>query len=167
LDVKRYKMGYLPTLSASYNYTFTGMGQQFITSNTFITFKTSLIGLNLSVPIFDGLQRKYKIQQAQLNLKKIDNGKENLEQVIDLQQTVSRESLKIALLNLDAQRRNVQLAENVYNTTKKKFEAGVGSSFEVLQADNDWQTAQSNYFNSLYNAIIAKISYRSSLGKLD
>src|SRR3954453_18625967 len=109
LDVKRYKLGYLPTLSASYNYTFTGMGQQFITSNTFITFKTSLIGLNLSVPIFDGLQRKYKIQQAQLNLKKIDNGKENLEQVIDLQQTVSRESLKIALLNLDAQRRNVQL----------------------------------------------------------
>ena len=61
----------------------------------------------------------------------------------------------------------VQLAENVYNTTKKKFEAGVGSSFEVLQADNDWQTAQSNYFNSLYNAIIAKISFRSSLGKLD
>jgi outer membrane protein TolC len=167
LDVQRYKLGYLPTLSAAYSYTVSGMGRDFITSPNFIWFKTSFIGLNLNVPIFDGFQRKYKIQQAQLNLQKVDNAVQNLKQVIDLQQTVSKESLKNALLNLDAQQRNVQLAENVYNTTKKKFEGGIGSSFEVLQADNDWQTAQSNYFNGLYNAIIAKISYQSSLGKLD
>ena len=167
LDVKRYKLGYLPTLSASLGYTVSGMGQDFITNPNFIWFKTSLIGLNLNVPIFDGLQRKYKIQQARFNLEKVDNAVNNLKQVIDLQQTASKESLRNALLNLDAQQRNVQLAENVYNTTKKKFEAGIGSSFEVLQADNDWQTAQSNYFNGLYNAIIAKISYQSSLGKLN
>jgi outer membrane protein len=167
LDVKRYKLGYLPTLSAAAGYTVSGMGQQFITNSNFIWFKSALIGLNLNVPIFDGFQRKYKVQQAQLNLQKVDNGIENLKQVIDLQQTVSKESLKNALLNLDAQQRNVQLAENVYQTTKKKFEGGIGSSFEVLQADNDWQTAQSNYFNGLYNAIIAKISYQSALGKLD
>ena len=84
-----------------------------------------------------------------------------------MQQSISKESLKSALLNLDAQERNVQLAESVYNSTKKKFEAGFGSSFEVLQADNDWQTAQSNYFSVLYNAIVTKISYQSSLGKLE
>src|SRR5206468_2150505 len=151
LDVKRYKLGYLPTLSAIAGYTVSGMGQQFVTNNNFIWFKSALIGLNVNIPIFDGFQRKYKVQQAQLNLQKVDNSIENLKQVIDLQQTVSKESLKNALLNLDAQQRNVQLAENVYNTTKKKFEAGIGSSFEVLQADNDWQTAQSNYFTGLYN----------------
>lgn len=167
LDLKRYKFGYLPTLSAAYGYTVSGMGREFITSNNFIWFKTSLIGLNLNVPIFDGFQRKYKIQQARFNLQKVDNAVDNLKQVIDLQQTVSKESLKNALLNLDAQQRNVRLAETVFNTTKKKFEAGIGSSFEVLQADNDWQTAQSNYFTGLYNAIIAKISYQSSLGKLE
>lgn len=167
LDVKRYKMGYLPTLSAAVTYTYQGMGPKFITDKSTIWFKSSFVGLNLNVPIFDGFQRKYKVQQAQLNLQKVDNAVENLKQVIDLQQTASKESLKNALLNLDAQQRNVQLAENVYNTTKKKFEAGIGSSFEVLQADNDWQTAQSNYFTGLYNAIIAKISYQSSLGKLD
>jgi outer membrane protein len=167
LDVQRYKLGYLPTLSAVAGYTISGMGQQFITNSSFIWFKSALIGLNLNIPIFDGFQRKYKVQQAQLNLQKVDNAVDNLKQVIDLQYTVSKESLKNALLNLDAQQRNVQLAENVYNTTKKKFEAGIGSSFEVLQADNDWQTAQSNYFTGLYNAIVAKISFQSSLGKLD
>lgn len=167
LNVKRYQMGYLPTLSASLGYTIQGMGQKFITDPSTLWFKNSLIALNFSVPLFDGFQRKYKIQQEKLNLQKVDNNIENLKRVIDLQQTISKESLTSALLNLDAQERNVQLAESVYNTTKKKFEAGLGSSFEVLTADNDWQTAQSNYFNGLYNAIIAKISYQSALGKLD
>ena len=125
------------------------------------------LALNLNVPIFDGFQRKYKVKQAQLNLQKVDNTADNLRQVIDLQQTITKESLKNALLSLDAQERNVRLAETVYNTTKKKFEAGLGSSFEVLQADNDWQTAQSNYFSGLYNAIIARISLQSALGKLE
>jgi len=167
LNVKRYQMEYFPTLSAILSYTAQGQGQKFITDKNTFWLKNSLVGLNLTVPIFDGFQRKYKVQQEKFNLQKIDNSIDNLKQVIDLQQTASKESLKSALLNLDAQQRNVKLAENVYNTTKKKFEAGIGSSFEVLQADTDWQTAQSNYFNGLYNAIIAKISYQSSLGKLD
>jgi outer membrane protein TolC len=167
LDVKRNKMAYLPTVSASLSYTAQGQGQKFITNSNTFWLKNSLVGVNLSLPIFDGFQKKYRIQQAELNLQKVENATDNLKQVIDLQQTVSKESLKNALLNLDAQERNVQLAENVYNSTKKKFEGGVGSSFEVLQADNDWQTAQSNYFTALYNAIVAKISYQSSLGKLE
>jgi outer membrane protein len=167
LDVRRYKLGYLPTLSTSLNYTAQGQGQKFITDKNTFWLRNSQLSVNLNLPIFDGFQRKYKTQQAQLNLQKVDNQVDNFKQVIDLQQTISKESLKNALLNLDAQQRNVQLAENVYNTTKKKFESGIGSSFEVLQADNDWQTAQSNYFTGLYNAIIAKISFQSALGKLE
>ncbi|HEX8277720.1 MAG TPA: TolC family protein, partial [Segetibacter sp.] len=91
LDVKRYKLGYLPTLSAIAGYTISGLGQQFITSSNFIWFKSAVIGLNLNVPIFDGFQRRNKVQQAQLNLQKVDNSIENLKQVIDLQQTVSKE----------------------------------------------------------------------------
>ena len=166
LDVRRYKLGYLPTLSTALSYTAQGQGQKFITDKNTFWLRNSLVSLNLNVPLFDGFQRKYKVQQAQLNLQKVNNSVDNLKQVIDLQKTISKESLTNALLNLDAQERNVQLAETVYNTTKKKFESGLGSSFEVLQADNDWQTAQSNYFNSLYNAVVARIGFLSALGKL-
>ena len=89
-----------------------------------------------------------------------------VKQAIAFEQVVTKESLKNALIQLDVQERNMALAERVYNATKLKFEQGLGSSFEVLQADADYQTAQSNYFNALYNAIIAKISYQASLGKL-
>ncbi len=166
LDVKRNQLGYIPTLSSFVSYGVTGMGPQFITNKSTTWFRNSVVGLNLNVPIFDGFQRKYKVQQSKLTLQKLDNTITNVKEVIDLQQTVAKESLKNSLLNLDAQERNVELAESVYNTTKKKFESGLGSSFEILQADNDWQTAQSNYFNGLYNAIIARIGYLSAIGKL-
>lgn len=166
LDVKRNKLGYLPTVSLSGNYTISGMGRKFLTNPNTVWFKSSFVGLNVNMPLFDGFQRRYKTRQAELNVEKVENTINNVKQVIDLEQEITRESLRSALLNLDVQERNVALAEKVYNTTKLKFEQGLGSSFEVLQADSDFQTAQSNYFNALYNATIAKISYQSALAKL-
>ena len=159
-------MGVFPTVALAGNYSINAQGQQFFTHKNTTWINSSYIGLNVSVPIFDGFQRRYRTQQAQLRVDKIDNNITNVKQVIDLQQTISRESLKSALYNLDMQERNLELALKVYNTTKLKFEQGLGSSFEVLQADTDYQQAQNNYFNALYNATVAKIGYQSSLGKL-
>ena len=166
LDVKRYKLGYIPTVSASANYTVNGIGPKFFTSDQTYWFKSSFVGLNINIPIFDGLQRKYKIQQSRLTLQKVENTVSNVKQAIDFEQQVTKGSLASSLYTLDVQEKNMQLAERVYNSTKLKFEQGLGSSFEVLQADADMQTAQSNYFNALYNAIVAKISYQYSLGRL-
>lgn len=165
-DVKRNQLGYLPTVSAIGNYSVNALGPKFFTSNTTTWINSSYVGLNVSLPIFDGFQRKYKTLQAKLNVEKVNNTITNVKQAIDFEQVITKESLKNALLNLDIQERNMQLAQRVYNTTKLKFEEGLGSSFEVLQADTDYQTAQSNYFNALYNATVAKISYQSALGKL-
>jgi outer membrane protein len=166
LDAKRNKLGYLPTVALAGNYSINAIGQKFFTDPSTRWLKSSYVGLNVAVPIFDGFQRKSRLKQAELKVEKVANTIDQVKQVIDLQQTVSKASLTNSLLNLDAQQRNMTLAESVYNTTKKKFEAGVGNSFEILQAENDLQTAQSNYFNALYNAIIAKIGFQSSLGKL-
>jgi outer membrane protein TolC len=166
LDVKRNQLAALPTVALAGNYTVNAIGPKFFTDPATSWLKSSYVGLNVAVPLFDGNQRRYRVKQSQLNVEKVDNTIDKVKQVIDLQQTVSKQSLTNALLNLDAQQRNMTLAESVYNTTKKKFEAGIGSSFEILQAENELQTAQSNYFTGLYNAIIAKIAYQSSLGKL-
>jgi outer membrane protein len=166
LDIKRYKLGYLPTVALAGNYTINGMGQKFFTDGSTFWFKSAYVGLNMDVPIFTGFQRKYKVQQAQLNLEKVNNNIENLKQGIDLEQVITRETLKTAVFNLDLQERNLELARSVYNATKTKFEQGLGSSFEVLQADTDFQNAQGTYFGAMYYATVAKISYLYSLGKL-
>lgn len=166
LDIKRYKMSSYPTIALSANYSANAMGKKFYTDPSTFWYRSSFIGLNMNVPIFQGFQRKYKVVQAQLALEKLNNNVENVKQAIDLEQVATRESLKNAILNLDMQDRNMALAERVYQSTKIKFEQGLGSSFEVLQADADFQMAQSSYFNALYNATVARVSYLYSLGKL-
>jgi outer membrane protein TolC len=167
LDLKRYKLQYVPTLAAFWNFSGNALRQEF---NFFDFsqpwFKTSVAGINLNVPIFDGLQRHYRIKQAQYSLEKTKNNRDNLERVIDFQREAAVNQLRNSLTTLDIQERNLVLAEKVFNTTKKKYEQGIGSSFEILQADTDFQNAQSNYFQSLYDAVTAKIAYYRSLGKL-
>jgi outer membrane protein len=166
LDMKRYKLGFIPTVAAVGNYSVTGMGQKFFTDKSTIWFNSSFIGVNINVPIFDGFQRRHRINESRLNIEKVNNTISLVKQGIDFEQFATKEGLKTALLNLDGQERNMQLAERVYNGTKLKFEQGVGSSFEVLQADADLQQAQASYFSALYEATVARISYLYSLGKL-
>lgn len=168
-DVRRYKLSYAPTLAAFYNFQRTGQrraGESGNSSVPWFWYSTNLVGLSINVPLFDGLQKKYKIKQTQYSLEKTQNTLHQLKQGIDLEKTVARNTFTNALVTLNAQETNMELAEKVYNTVKKKYEQGLGSSFEVLQADTDMQQAQSNYFKALYDALITKISYQKALGKL-
>ena len=74
--------------------------------------------------------------------------------------------MKTALFTMDSQKKNIELAENVYNTTRLKYEQGLGSNQEITQAQTDLVTAQNNYYSSLYDAIISKIDYLKAAGKL-
>ena len=167
LDVKRNKLSYIPTLTTYYSYSRNALGQKFNLFNFADKwYKTSLWGINMSVPIFDGGQKAQRIKQANLNLQKTNNTIDNVQRAIDLQLKASSIIFKNSLSSLDMQEKNVVLAEKVYNTTKKKYEQGLGSSFELLQVEQSLQDAQNNYFQSLYDAVIAKVGLLKSIGKL-
>jgi outer membrane protein TolC len=168
-DVRRYKLMYAPSLMASYNLQRNGQHNttyEATTGKSWFWYNTNFIGLNVSIPIFDGLQKKYKIQQTQGSLDKTVNILEDTKKLVDMEIFTSRNTLNTAILSMDIQEKNMNLAENVFNTVRKKYEQGLGSSFEVLQTDTDLQLAQSNFFRSLYEATVAKINYLKSLGKL-
>ena len=119
LDVQRYKLAKYPTVSAFYNFSENAQREKFNFFNTNQPgFRTAFAGLNVSVPIFSGLQRNRRIEQAELNLQKTTNNVENLKRAIDLQQVASLSQLKNSLSSLDVQTRNMELAERVYNSTK-------------------------------------------------
>ena len=168
-DIKRYKLSYFPTVSAFYGFQETGQrssAAQSSNSKPWFWYNTNQIGLSINIPIFDGFQKKYKIQQSKFALQKVENTLEQTKLGIDLERTIAKNNLANAILNMDIQEDNMQLAERVYNTEKKKYEAGLGSSFTILQSDTDLQQAQSNYFKALYDAIIARVSYLKAMGKL-
>ncbi|WP_315818611.1 TolC family protein [Paraflavitalea speifideaquila] len=75
-------------------------------------------------------------------------------------------SLHNALVTMTEQKKNMELAEQVYNQAKLKYERGLGSNLEVTNAEAELKTAQNNYFSSLYDAVVAKIEYLRATGKL-
>jgi outer membrane protein len=126
----------------------------------------SAFGVSLNVPIFSGLQRNYRIQQAKLNMMKIENNFTSLKAAIDLEIKQSATNYLNAVESVKAQQLNRQLAENVARVTKIKYEQGVGSNLEVIQAETDLREAQINYYNALYDAIVAKIELDKAYGRI-
>jgi outer membrane protein TolC len=166
-DIKRYKYTYIPTISL------TGAYSRNAQRNTFDFFKggepwytTSYIGLQINVPIFDGFARDSRIKSARLTLAKTENQITGLKNQINQEVTTARINISNALIAIDEQTKNMQLAEQVYNQTKLKYEQGLGSNLEVTNAETELRTAQNNYFTALYDVIIARINYLSAVGKL-
>ncbi|MCB0520325.1 MAG: TolC family protein [Lewinellaceae bacterium] len=169
IDLRRQKYAYLPSLSAFYQFQRAGQRNPDFTlpgESPWFWYNTGLVGLSVSQPIFDGFQIKNRIGQAKLKIIKVDNSLNQLKRAIDMEQQIAKNSLNNALLNLDVQQANTDLAREVFETTKKKYEAGVGSSIELIQADTDLQRAQGAYFQALYDCYVARIALNKSLGKL-
>ena len=165
-NIKRYQLSYIPTLAlnASYSknaqrntYDFIGKGDWFT---------TSYIGLNLSIPIFDGFSKNARVNKSRLELRQTENQLANLKLTIDGEVEQAKINFKSALTTMNYQKKNMDLAEKVYNQTKKKFDSGTGSNTEISTAQTDLITSQTNYVSALYNAIIAKVDYLKATGKL-
>ena len=166
-NVKRYKLSYLPSIAAFGQYSKNAQRNNFdIFDFSKPWFTTAIVGVKLNVPIFDGFSKDAKIKKAKLELQKTNNNLDNLKQNVDMEVQQTRWKLKSAVLTIDAQRKNMELAESVYNQTKKKYEQGLGSNTEITTAWKDLQVAQADYYAALYDAIIAKVDYHKATGKL-
>jgi len=166
-NVKRYQLSKIPTLTFSANVNRNAQRTSFtFFKNEEPWYTSSFISFNLSIPIFDGGLKNANIRTAKLNLQKLNNSLDQMKSAIDIGVAQSRINMKSAILTMDAQKKNIQLAEQVYNSTKLKYEQGLGSNQEISTAQADLVTAQNNYYSSLYDAIIAKIDYLTAAGKL-
>jgi outer membrane protein len=166
-NIRRYKLSYLPTLSFNAAYTKNAQRNNFdFLKGGGDWFTTSYIGFNLAVPIFDGFAKDARIKKAKLELKQTENQIFNMRNTIDNEVEQARINFRSAVTTMDFQKRNMELAENVYNQTRKKFEIGTGSNTEINTAQTDLLNAQTNYMTALYNAIVAKVDFMKASGRL-
>lgn len=165
-NVRRYKLSQIPSISLSAVYAknaqrdkwnFLGRGDWFTVSN---------VNLNLNIPIFNGMFTRSKIQEAKIEVQKINNQLDALKLSIDNDVVAAKNNYKNAVATMDYQKKNMELAEKVYQQTKKKYEVGTGSQIEIVAAQTDLKSAQTNYVSALYDAIIAKVDYLKATGKL-
>ena len=97
---------------------------------------------------------------------KTQNNFNQLKQSIDFEIQSAEANYKNALASLQTQKKNIALAQNVYDITKKKYEQGIGSSLDMNTTENDLHTTETNFYNALYDLVIAKIDYQKATGTL-
>ena len=166
-ELKNNRTQYLPQVYANYNYGYNTSASQsniFFESDRWKKFGT--FGLQVIVPIFDGFLKRSRINQSKYKIEQVENQMLFLERSINLQinQSLasyqnSKESLKIATENLE-------LAQDVYFASEKKYAQGVGSNLELIDSNNSLKIAQNQYYNSLYESIISIIDIKKTLGIL-
>jgi outer membrane protein TolC len=166
-NIKRYQLSFLPTITMNGAYTKNAQRTKFdFFDSNGNWFKTSLIGLNVNFPLFNGGARIAKINKAKLELQQVDNQMTALKNNIDNELSQAKLNYMSSVATVNFQKKNMQLAENVYSQTKKKFEAGAGSNTEISAAQADLVAAQNNFMNALYSALIAKVDLLKASGKL-
>ncbi|HTS44890.1 MAG TPA: TolC family protein [Puia sp.] len=165
-DLKRYRKLYLPSVSVNAGLNTNAYRTKFDIFGPGMWFPASYLGLSISVPIFDGLYKDANIQKAKLTLRQTENQMDALKISIDDEVKEAQLRFAAAMATLNFQKKNMDLAESVYNQTRKKYEQGVGSNTEITSAESDLKQAQTNYIQALYNTVIAKIDYQNAIGKI-
>jgi len=166
-NVKRYKYSYLPTASLNAVYqknAYSGMFDFFSRTGTW--YPTSYVGLSVNVPIFSGFAKDANLQKARLQLQQTQNQIENLKISIDNDVAQAQNKFRTAIMTVDFQKKNMALAESVYNQTKKKYESGLASNTDITNVQTDLIAAQTNFISALYDAVLAKVDYQKAVGKL-
>jgi len=166
LDLKSIKAGYLPRLVLNANYGYNAGANAFSDLVTKQWFDNAAITVALQIPIFDGFSKKYKAVQSANNLQKVRQSYSLLKSSIDLQRSQASITMKNALESMKEQKANLDLANEISRVTRVKYQQGVGSNLEVLNAESSIKESQANYFTALYNALVAKVELEKANGTL-
>ena len=166
LDLKSIKAGYLPRLFLNANYGYNAGANGFGDLVTKPWFDNAAITVALQIPIFDGYSKKYRAIQSANNLQKVRQSYSLLKSSIDLQRSQASITMKNALESMKEQKANLELANEISRVTRVKYQNGVGSNLEVLNAETSIKESQANYFTALYNALIAKVEVEKANGTL-
>lgn len=168
LDMKNNRFQYLPKLTANAAFGYNTGVNNFseITNFDELWFEYGFWGITLDIPIFDGLRKHHTIQKNKVQARQLELQSRFLKNQIDLEIAQARVALQNSLDALTIQQENLELAQEVFRITNIKYQEGVGSNLEVIEADNSLQASETNYFSALYDALIAKVDLQKALGVL-
>jgi outer membrane protein len=169
-DEKRYKVGHSPSLSGFIAHQritnrpeFNFFESNLPINNTWVP--ATLWGLNLNIPIFDGFRKQSQIRQVQIERSKTLNQISDFENMVGMEYINARQAWLTGMQAVEIQKKNLALAERIYEQVNLKFREGVGSTIEILSAETELKNAQIQYLNALYELSLAKMDLRKATGQ--
>lgn len=165
-ELKLAKSRALPTLNAFVNYggnsfsddfNFLSSGQQW--------FGSSVLGVDLSIPIFSSFKRSASTQRAKIALEKAKTQLTEAQEQIRLQLESAKSDYILAVEQYGTSKENLELAERIENKNQIKYSEGLATSFELRQAQTQLYTTQQEYLQSMVDVINKKTELETILNQ--
>lgn len=156
------RSSYFPTLQ---------LGGGWSWSNTvfkdFSNYGRSYVGMNFSLPIFNGFTTDAQVQQAKFESKSQEYATFSKEQQI-------RTEIEQTLLNLNATEKQIKIAEKSLfaaemnlKIMKERLNVGSANITELIQANNQYLNAKINQISSIFSYLLAQKELEYAVGRMN
>lgn len=157
------KLSLAPTLALTANYNWTSMGNGSPLKN-FRWSPYSMVGVTLSIPIFQGGQRAWRIKQAQVQVEQMTWQRQNLERTIAMQASLAVDNIGINVRQIASCAQSVSEAETAHTIMERSFAIGAASYLDLRDSELSLTRARLTYYQSIYNYLVARSDLELLLG---
>ncbi|MDN3493247.1 TolC family protein [Winogradskyella bathintestinalis] len=156
-QIKMAESAYYPNVDFVGNYVYQAQADDFEVSN-YDWVHTSLVGLQVNIPIFNGTVTNNKVQQAKISKDIAEKEKAYATDQYRMRYQEIMTNLNFSLQKTEVQKENMELTAEALALAKKRYNLGVGTFLEVNDAELSytqsrlsWLQAISNYKNAFYD----------------
>ena len=163
-NLKMVNSQHLPSLSAFGQYTYQTQAEDFRFSE-YNWVGSAAVGLQLSIPIFNGRTVVNKAKQLKISLQELQLQKQYASDGIDLQIQSAINNMKAAQEQLSVNKDAISQAERGYEIAKVRYQTGSGTILELNDSELSMTQANLNYQQSLYDFLTAQTNLEKVLGR--
>ncbi|MCE7916653.1 MAG: channel protein TolC [Nitrosomonas sp. PRO5] len=164
--IDRARAGHYPTLDlvAQYNDqsgvggTFTGRGIDLVSKS---------VGLQLTVPIFQGLSVQSRVRESLANRDKARKDLENVQRSIALQVRQNYLNVTNGIAQIKALKQALTSSRSQLDSTMLGQEVGVRMEIDVLNAQQQYFSARRDLAQAYYDYLMARLRLKAEVGDLD
>jgi len=164
-EISYYRWSFIPTLSAFYDYN-PAYGNNQLPDLYNKNDPSSLFGLKLTIPLFQGMNKMENLSKAKLQYQRTQMEVDYLKSIINSEYTQALSSYISNLNELRTAKNNITIAKNIFNTVKFQYDKGIKAYLEVIVSETDLRTAELNYLNILFQVLTSKMDLEKALGEI-
>ncbi|KAF0202185.1 MAG: hypothetical protein FD170_2156 [Bacteroidetes bacterium] len=151
----------LPTLSGYYRYTYKLLKPDFDMT------PANMVGLQMNIPLFSSGVRNAQVKQSRIDLETTQNNKSLLSDQLRIQEKQLLYNYNSNLETYINQKTNVEVSRRVYSSLKLKYEQGLISGLDLINADNNYLRSETDYITAIMQLLQARVQLQKLYGQLN
>lgn len=165
-EITATKSRFLPTVTATYSLNWNSPDPDPISFFPDPIVRSQILGLSVSLPIFQGFKRVADVQRVQIQQKDLEEQKRATNLQAENEVTSASEALNMSFETASARKIALKQAKEGYERSLKRLESGLGSQIEVTEAEVQVRQAEVNYALMVFNYLTAKAQYDLATGNV-